>query len=183
MRRDSQTMAKKRKSGSARPSVDRNKAAERKSKKQKAPELAHDDREIDVGTVVRYSAILFLATGVVLAVMWPIAMDWSAEEKAKYEAAPPVASNRPVFPDKPRLQRLPREGLAALREREQNELNSYAWRDKETRVARIPIDVAIEVLAKGQLEARRQKAPDPDKAVVPNEASLDDRPREEVNKP
>ena len=145
----------------------------KKSPKRLAPELAHDDREIAVGTVVRYSAMLLLATGVVLAVMWPITLDWRAEEKSTYDVAPPVASDRPVFPEQPRLQRLPREGLAYLREQEAEQLSSYAWIDKERRIARIPIDVAMDVLGKNRLEARPQGPPDTGNAAVPNEASLD----------
>ncbi len=50
-------------------------------------------------------------------------------------------------PPAPRLQTQPRAALEALRQREDSELNSYAWLDREHKAVRIPIDRAMELLA------------------------------------
>lgn len=46
------------------------------------------------------------------------------------------------FPE-PRLQVFPHEDLLQLQEREHNVLESYAWVDREHRIARMPIDQAV----------------------------------------
>jgi hypothetical protein len=48
------------------------------------------------------------------------------------------------FPE-PRLQVSPHSDLLQLQEREQKMLESYAWIDREHRIARMPIDQAIAV--------------------------------------
>jgi hypothetical protein len=46
------------------------------------------------------------------------------------------------FPE-PRLQVFPHEDLLQLQEREHKVLESYAWVDREHRIARMPIDQAV----------------------------------------
>ncbi|HJP31749.1 MAG: hypothetical protein QF689_15175 [Candidatus Latescibacteria bacterium] len=58
----------------------------------------------------------------------------------------PLSDTRAVVSG-PRLQPDPPREKAQLRQSEDDLLTSYAWVDRENRVARIPIDRAIEVLA------------------------------------
>lgn len=60
------------------------------------------------------------------------------------------------FPE-PRLERTPIPDLKAMRAGEDRILNGYAWVDPQRGVVRIPIDVAIDALARKGLPSR----PDP----------------------
>ena len=153
-------------------------------KHRKPPELAHDDREIDVRAIVRYSALLIIFTALASVAMWFYGIELAKEERSGHTAPPPMASTRSPFPPEPRLQPRPRLGLQAHRANEDEELSSYAWVDESNRIAQIPIDAAIEVLAAGAPESRDGKKrwwaleerpmgpPDVGEAAVPNEASL-----------
>ena len=57
-----------------------------------------------------------------------------------------VGASRPYFPA-PREQPDPGADLAALRAREDAELNSYGWIDRTGGIVRIPIDRAIDLLS------------------------------------
>lgn len=65
----------------------------------------------------------------------------------------PLAHTREPIPE-PRLQVSGAEELRKLRAAEDAALNSYGWIDEEAGIVRIPIDRAIEVLAKKGLPAR-----------------------------
>lgn len=156
----------------------------KRKKQRRPPELAHDDREIDVRAIVRFSALLIIVTALASVAMWFFGINLSSEERAGHEAPPPMASKRSPFPPEPRLQPRPRLGLQAHRALEDKELNSYAWVDEEERIVQIPIEAAIEVLAAGApeskdgkrrwwaLEQRKMGPPDVGDAAVPNEAGL-----------
>ena len=71
----------------------------------------------------------------------------------KLEVVPSVAAYRPYFPS-PREQISPQLDLAALRARENAELEGYGWVDKKAGVVRIPIDRAMELLSQRGLPVR-----------------------------
>ena len=58
-----------------------------------------------------------------------------------------------LFPD-PQLQKTPIADLKAIRAQEDKLLNGYAWVDQPKGVVRIPVERAIEVLAKRGLPSR-----------------------------
>jgi len=60
-----------------------------------------------------------------------------------------------LFPE-PQLQKTPVPDLKAIRAEEDKLLNGYAWVDQPKGVVRIPVDRAIEVLAKRGLPARSE---------------------------
>jgi hypothetical protein len=78
-----------------------------------------------------------------------------------------VAATRPQFPE-PRLQVAPQVDLAALRAREDAELNTYGWVDRKAGVVRIPIERAMELLTRRGLPVRGQP-----NAPKPTRTSLD----------
>jgi hypothetical protein len=59
----------------------------------------------------------------------------------------------------PRLEDEPGRELKALRREEEARLSSYGWVDREKGVVHIPIDSAIEILAKRGLPTRPSQAP------------------------
>jgi hypothetical protein len=72
-----------------------------------------------------------------------------------------VAATRPLYPE-PRLQVAPEKDLAALRAREDAELNTYGWVNRKAGVVRIPITRAMDLLVQRGLPVRGQpNAPKP----------------------
>ena len=71
----------------------------------------------------------------------------------------PLATVDPVkvFPE-PRLEKSPMPDLKAVRDAEDQLLHGYAWADPKQGLVRIPIEQAIDVLAKRGLPSRSQPA-------------------------
>ncbi len=85
---------------------------------------------------------LVVVTGIVAALFWLFERGAAATDLPPL----PLAEENPVTPG-PLLQVSPRADLDEMREREQRQLNTSAWVDKERGVARIPIDRAIALTA------------------------------------
>jgi hypothetical protein len=64
-----------------------------------------------------------------------------------------IARTATQFPE-PRLQVAPQIDLAALRTREDTELNTYGWIDRKTGVVRLPIERAMDLVAQKGLPVR-----------------------------
>ena len=60
----------------------------------------------------------------------------------------PVATALPTAPPEPRLQTSPALDLKTLRDAEDAHLHSYAWVDRKAGAVRIPIERAMELVAK-----------------------------------
>jgi|SRR5271157_90497 len=77
-------------------------------------------------------------------------------------------------PPVPRLEETPIEDLARERAAEDQVLNSYAWIDKQQGTVRIPIDKAIDLLAKKGLPSRPGDGPESAASgvTVPAESGL-----------
>jgi len=69
---------------------------------------------------------------------------------------PRLAREREATPG-PRLQVDANKDLRQMRAGEEAALNSYAWVDKDAGIVRIPIQRAMEILAKQGLPARKQE--------------------------
>ncbi len=83
--------------------------------------------------------------------------------KPNWAAAPPspFASER-VLPPTPRLQANPPMELKEFNENMDKALNSYGWVDKSAGIAHIPVDVALDILAKRGLPyGAENQAPKP----------------------
>jgi hypothetical protein len=78
-----------------------------------------------------------------------------------------VGAARAQFPE-PRLQTAPQVDLAAMRAREDAELNTYGWVDRQAGVVRLPIEKAMDLVLQHHLPARG----DPD-APKPTRTPLD----------
>jgi hypothetical protein len=140
---------------------------------ERPPEVAHDDREIDVNAIVKVSMGIAALTLLSLAVAAVMARWLSAEANAG-RAPPPVPPGVeiPTAPPDPKLQPDPYAGLRALRAEEKATLDSYGWVDEKNGVARIPIERAIDILSARGLPARVQGPPDVAPVSQPTEGSL-----------
>jgi len=83
------------------------------------------------------------------------------------DVIPSITASQHGFPE-PRLQVNPSIDLAALRAREESELNSYGWVDKNAGVLRIPIERAMDLTVERGLPVQGQPG-----APLPTRTTLD----------
>jgi hypothetical protein len=111
------------------------------------PASGHEQRDVRVGSVLRWSVGLLgliLFTGVA---MWFLVTGLrSHEEHTSPSASPLAGSYGPTEPPAPRLQTDPREDLARQRAREQAQLDGYGWIDRSAGTVHIPVERAMELL-------------------------------------
>jgi hypothetical protein len=88
-----------------------------------------------VGAIAGGLAIFLIAVPLLMLAMYP-----GSERLGR------LVGNLPL-PPQPRLQANPKIDLDRLRTRENEQLNSFGWADRERQLARIPIERAIELLA------------------------------------
>jgi hypothetical protein len=116
----------------------------------------HDDREIDVRTIVRLSVLLAVVTAGTLGLTWFFTSSLAQSERRAHPRPAPIATAGPTAPVEPRLQPSPPEGLKALRTQEDKKLTSYEWIDKEAGVVAIPIDRAMDLFVQRAPPARER---------------------------
>jgi hypothetical protein len=91
------------------------------------------------------------------AVITSLLIYFKAAEQSKHETPiPRLAREREPTPE-PRLQIDAHNELRQMRAAEEAVLNSYGWVDKDSGRVRIPIERAMEILAKKGLPARKQE--------------------------
>lgn len=109
----------------------------------------HEHREVNVRFIVVSLAVLlagtFLAALLVVGIFQYFSHTYHPEEAAK--------QSLPQIPPEPRIEPEPWQQLVTVRAREDHILSSYAWIDKKDGVVRIPIDQAIDELAKKGLQS------------------------------
>ncbi len=115
-------------------------------------------RDVNVWYVMAFAAAL----GLMVVGVLPL-MDWTfarLEQSAESRDVPlsPLANGQE--PPPPRLQSKPSASLEAFRRREQKELTSYRWIDKQQGVVQIPVDRAMQLLLdRGLPEPEAPKEP------------------------
>jgi hypothetical protein len=122
------------------------------------PATGHETSDLDSRVAGLFGAVL--ATVIILlmtATYWIYNFSIS-RQAARYPAESPLAYTREPMPE-PRLQVDARRDLRELRAAEDAALQGYGWIDKERGLVRIPIDRAIDVLARRGLPVRAPPAP------------------------
>jgi hypothetical protein len=133
--------------------------------------MPESDLDRDVGTDVRRGYelsdlnprfIAMFGIGLVVAVavaviVTSLFMRYRAFQHARQETpVPRLAREREITPE-PRLQVDAPKELRQMRAAEDAALGSYGWVDKDAGVVKIPIDRAMEILAKKGLPARQEE--------------------------
>jgi hypothetical protein len=114
----------------------------------------HESRDIRIRPIVAAFVGLAVVTVGVLPLVYVLLRVFTASDLARSAPASPLAASYGrQAPPEPRLQIAPRDDLRRLREREEALLHGYGWVDRDTGVARIPIERAIELLATRGLPA------------------------------
>jgi hypothetical protein len=112
------------------------------------PESAEFDREINLRSVVLIGAALIAVALVVhLVIWWLLRGIGNYDERRDTPLTPIEAANPQPPPPEPRLQVSPNEDMRMMRAQEDLALDHAAWANQRQGTLRVPIDVAIEVIA------------------------------------
>jgi hypothetical protein len=117
--------------------------------------LGHETADADIGPLIKFAVFLAVTTAVCALIVVGLYKYLDQRETAEKVGRHPLAAGvaRPL-PPPPRLQTYPFYDMKALRTDENRVLDHYGWVDKNAGVVRIPIERAIDVLAKKGLPYR-----------------------------
>lgn len=114
----------------------------------KPAEVGPFDREIDLKSIFWTGLVLVLGTVVSCILMWYLLKGMrSYDERRDPPPSPISAAQQQPAPPEPRLQTTPEEDLRMMRAEEDALLGQPTWVDQGQGTARIPVDVAMEVIA------------------------------------
>jgi hypothetical protein len=118
------------------------------------PEVDFERTDVNATALLKFGFWLVMATLAVVLLLWRLYFVFVAEEAAR-QPPPPVMKANPakMAPPAPHLQENPALDLARFRAEEDLALGSYGWVDKEKGTVRIPIEVAMRLLAERGLPA------------------------------
>ena len=112
----------------------------------------YEATDADVSPLFKFLA--FLAVFIVFAVLAVILLFkvLSYYQPLLDDEVSPLAETRLINPDVPRLQVDPPEQKIAWQAYEAEQLSSYGWVQQDAQIVRIPIERAIDLVAKGTLK-------------------------------
>jgi hypothetical protein len=117
----------------------------------------HEESDINARAILGTGAGMIVGAVVIGVVVWALFAFLSKREAGNVMTEFPLASGQAQrLPPEPRLQTDPREDLRALRQAEDDVLQSYGWIDKNTGVVRIPIDRAMQLTLERGLPVRAE---------------------------
>jgi hypothetical protein len=112
----------------------------------------HEASDVNVWAVGKFAlALIFIILVSLVLLVGLFKLFQAGEETSQVPAIEPAK----VFPE-PQLQKTPELDLEVLRAEEDKLLKGYAWVDPQKGLVRIPIDQAIDLLAKRGLPSRPQ---------------------------
>jgi hypothetical protein len=124
--------------------------------------------DVNVIAVGKVGVALLLVTILAMALLFGLFNYFKASEGGEAVTVDPAR----VFPH-PQLEKTPIPDLEAVREAEEQVLNSYGWVDRQKGVVRIPIAQAMDMVVKKGLPARAAAPPSEDQGVsVPTASGL-----------
>lgn len=113
------------------------------------PRLGHETTDVNVWAVGKFGIALVVVCVLSLAMLWGLLKYFQSEQATRMAT---TVEPTKLFPE-PRLQRTPVPDLRSIRAEEDKLLDSYAWVDQKQGIVRIPVALAIDVLAKRGLPA------------------------------
>jgi hypothetical protein len=115
----------------------------------------HEPTDVKIRGILVFAIILTVATGLIQLGLGLWSEGFSEDEERAIAALPERAKDvTGQFPS-PRLQGNPGGDMARYRAREDARLARYGWVDRKAGIAHIPIDRAMDALAKRGLPARK----------------------------
>ncbi len=151
------------------------------------PNVSHERGDLDIFQITAFGVGLFVSCVVVAIAMWAM-FKFFGNREDHASTASPMAKERPLLPPEPRLSGVvapepgktdlplpvrPHVELDQLRADEDAILNNYGLLDPAKGVARIPIDVAIDLVAKKGLPSKPSTAGADNEGfrMIPSDAS------------
>ena len=120
----------------------------------------HEERDVNVIAITRFGIGLALTVAVAMVALWGLFDYFKKQVSAAVGEAPgALVVNTSQLPPQPRLQASPRADLREMRAGEEQVLDHYGWVDHPGGVVRIPIQRAMDILARKGLPARAQAPP------------------------
>ena len=117
-------------------------------------------RDIDVKAIAWFGLALVLAAAAIHVGAWALMRGFESREAAADRLPPALVRDRGArVPPEPRLRTAPRADLAELRAAEERVLETYGWVDRQRGIARIPIERAMDIVAKRGVPDVRAPAP------------------------
>jgi hypothetical protein len=117
----------------------------------------HETTDVNIRAILGFGAALIVVAAVIHLLIYVLFGYFNGRESVQTPAEYPLAAaqgNRE--PPEPRLQTDPRQDLADLRAREEEQLATFGWVDKNAGVVRIPIDAAMKLTLERGLPARTE---------------------------
>jgi hypothetical protein len=116
----------------------------------------YERSDLKPGTIALFGIGLAVVIGAAV-VITSLFVHYRALQLPRQETpVPRLAGEREATPE-PRLQVDAQNELRQMRAAEGAALNSYGWVDKDAGIVKIPVDRAMEILAKKGLPARKQE--------------------------
>ena len=119
------------------------------------PQIRHETTDVNVWAVGKFAIGLVAVTVISVVLLFGLLRFFQSREDTS--VANTVEPTK-LFPE-PQLQKTPILDLKAIRAEEDKQLSGYAWVDEKKGVVRIPVDLAIEVLAKRGLPSSTTSLP------------------------
>lgn len=117
----------------------------------------YERSDLKPGTIALFGVGLAVVIGAAV-VITSLFVHYRALQHSRQETpVPRLAGEREATPE-PRLQVDAQNELRRLRAAEDVALNNYGWVDKDAGIVKIPVDRAMEILAKKGLPAPKQQA-------------------------
>ena len=113
----------------------------------------HESSEVNARGIFTF-ALGLVALGVLIHAVLGLVMQGFSGREARGRAVRPPFFAVEVEPPAPRLQGNPGVELMQFKQQELDQLNHYHWIDKQAGLARIPIDRAMDILARTGLPER-----------------------------
>jgi hypothetical protein len=119
------------------------------------PQVSHERKDVNVFQITAFGIALLLGCIVVAFAMWAL-FDFLYHRESARNVPRPTAMmvERQNLPPEPRLQAIPKIELSRLKNNEMQILTSYGWLDQSKGIVRIPINVAIDIVAKKGLPSK-----------------------------
>jgi hypothetical protein len=126
-------------------------------KEEVNPEVHHEQSDANITAVLGFGAGLFAVIVAVSLIILGLFGFFDRREGVQAPSDYPLAAAQGQrMPPEPRLQTDPRQDLANLRAKEEEQLGSYGWVDKNAGVVRIPIDTAMRLTLERGLPSRQE---------------------------
>jgi hypothetical protein len=126
----------------------------------------YETRDANAGRVFKFLVALGIVLVAASLVCWGLFRYFSAHEVDQAASESPFADTRQL-PLGPQLQVNPREDWLRFREEQEKSLETYEWVNRAAGTARVPIEVAMDLLVKKGLPVQGAPQPQPADAKQP----------------